>query len=62
MSFRCGSCNEQVEAGEKQIKRVVKIRAKSYVGGGHGFETVKELALGKCCQNRVPMTPEKVFA
>ena len=61
MSFRCGNCNGKVEHGERPIRRVTKIRAKTYLGGGHGFEIAKEVALGKCCKDRVPVTPEKVF-
>lgn len=61
MSIRCGNCNDKVGHGEKPIRRVIKIRDKNYLGGGQGWEIAKELLLGKCCKDRVPMTPEKVF-
>lgn len=54
MSFRCENCNSQREPGEPQIKRVVDRRAKSYTGGGVGWEIVKEVAVGKCCETKVP--------
>jgi hypothetical protein len=60
MSFRCGNCNGKVEHGEKQIKRVTKIREKNYLGGGQGHEIAKELLIGKCCKDRVPMAPERI--
>lgn len=53
MSFRCGNCNEPQVSGTRPIRRVTKIREKSYLGGGHGWEVAKELGLCSPCTNSV---------
>lgn len=53
MSFICDNCNAPQESGTKPIRRVTKIREKSYVGGGFGWEIEKEVLLGKCCETSV---------
>lgn len=60
MSFRCDNCNEPQEHGIKPVKKVTKFREKSYTGGGHGWEIVKEKALCRPCGNRQG-APEKVL-
>lgn len=62
MSFRCDDCGAAQVAGTKPVKRVSRIREKTYVGGGHGWEIAKEKALCAPCGDRAAGTPpEKVF-
>lgn len=56
MSFRCTNCNE-AQPGDhngdpKPIKHITKKRHKSYVGGGQGWEIVKEAHLCGTCFNQ----------
>lgn len=55
--FRCGLCDETTKPGEGMTKVVVHTRHKDYRNRhgeviGHGFETVREIAIGPCCKEK----------
>ena len=49
MAFRCGQCDKPQVAGTLPVKRVTQTRVKHYVGGGTGWEIVKEVLLCEPC-------------
>lgn len=61
MSFRCGECDKAQDHGVKPVKKVTKFRAKSYTGGGVGWEIVQEKNLCDPCGKRQG-PPEKVLS
>ncbi len=64
MSFRCGNCNDAVRVTQETprptpVRRVTQIRHKDYVGGGQGWEIVKEKQLcATCGEATTDMSPK----
>lgn len=60
--YRCEACEVVQGKGSKAFRKIVEVRAKSYVRQdehrnlkiiGHGFETVKEIRVCKTCSDEM---------